>query len=60
MFAGKAGAYLKGLYVEGGLLTMPSNDRLGWEWLAETNTLAYYVTELITAVKSFTVQGLLS
>ncbi len=31
--------------------------RLGWKCLTVTNTLAYYGTESITVVKSFSVQA---
>ncbi len=34
------------------------NIRLGWMWLAVTNTLAYYGTEFVTAMKRFTGHGL--
>jgi hypothetical protein len=34
------------------LLTLPANHRLGWKWLTQTNTLAYYDTEFKMAVKS--------
>jgi len=36
---------------------LPSNIRLGWKWLRVTSTLAYYVAELITAVKSIVEQA---
>ncbi len=35
MFAGKAGAYLKGAPLYGRLLASPTNIRLGWERLAK-------------------------
>ncbi len=35
------------------LLALPTNVRLGRKWLTVTNTLAYYGTESITALKSF-------
>ncbi len=39
------------------LLTLPSNIRLVRKWLTVSNSLAYYDTELITAVKSLSVQA---
>jgi hypothetical protein len=36
---------------------LPTNNKLGWRGLPETNTLAYYETPEITAVKSFIVQA---
>ncbi len=30
---------------------LPANIRLGWKWLTVTDTLAYYDTETITAIK---------
>ncbi len=38
-------------------LALPSNIKLGWKGLPETNTLAYYENPQITAVKSFIVQA---
>jgi hypothetical protein len=32
---------------------LPANTRLGYRWLRLTNTLAYYETTTIEAVKSF-------
>ncbi len=46
-----------GLHSKGRVLALPTNISLGWKWLTLTNTLAYYATEFITAVKSFMVQG---
>ncbi len=56
MFAGKARAYHghTGLHSKDRLLILPANIGL----VTVTNTLAYYNTELITAVKSFIVQVL--
>ncbi len=54
-FASKTGAYqrvaLMGLYSNGRFLAFPANIRLEWKWMAVTNTLAYYDTATITAVK---------
>ncbi len=47
-----------GLHSNGGLLALSTYFRLGCKCLAVTNTLAYYDTEAITAVKSFKVQDL--
>ncbi len=49
--------HLLGLVSIGRLLTLPGNIRLGWKWLTVTNTLAYFDTVSITAVKSFIVQN---
>ncbi len=35
---------------------LPTNIRLGWQWLTVTNTLAYHGMKLITATKHFIVQ----
>jgi hypothetical protein len=37
-------------------LVMASNNRQGWNLMAVVNTLAYYDTASITAVKNFSVQ----
>ncbi len=37
------------------LLVLPTNIRPGWKWPEVTNTLAYYNTATITAVKSWIV-----
>jgi hypothetical protein len=37
---------------------LPSNIRLGWKWITATNTLSYYSTNFITAIKIFIVQAL--
>jgi hypothetical protein len=49
IFASKAGAYLCEVPMSGAFL---ENLRLRWERVTGTNTIAYYSTELITAVKS--------
>ncbi len=46
------------LHCKGRLLALPSIIRLGLKWLTVTNTLTYYSTELITAVKDLNVQAL--
>ena len=46
-----------GLQSYGRLLDLPSNIRLGWKWIEVANTLAYYKTTTITAVKGFIVQA---
>jgi hypothetical protein len=40
------------------LPNLAKNIRLGWKWPTGANTLAYYDTATITAVKSFIVQPL--
>ncbi len=42
MFAGKAGADTRVEHLKGRLLASPTNIKLGWKGLPETNTLAYY------------------
>ncbi len=49
--------HLSGSAEKGWLLASPTNIRLGWKNLPETNTLAYYENLSITAAKSFIVQG---
>ncbi len=49
--------YLSGAPHYGRLLASPTNIRLGWKGLRQTNTQAYYKKLLITAVKSFIVQA---
>jgi hypothetical protein len=44
---------LSGAPLEGSPLALPTNDRLGWNGLPGTNTLAYYKKQYNTAVKSF-------
>ncbi len=39
------------------LLVLPTNIRLGWKSMQVENTLAYYDTAIITAVKMFIVQA---
>jgi hypothetical protein len=41
-----------------GLLKMPAKVRLEWNCMVVTNTLAYYETATITAVKIFILQAL--
>ncbi len=57
MFEGKAGAYLveylSSAPLEGRLLALPTNTRLGWKSLPGTKALAYYGKAQLTAVKSF-------
>ncbi len=59
----KAGAYqtrvkpLKGPHANGKLLGLTENIKLEWKWMAVANTLAYYDTATITAVKSIIVQA---
>ncbi len=45
------------MFHSGSLLVMPTNIRLGWKSVQVANTLAYYDTAIITAVKSFIVQA---
>jgi hypothetical protein len=45
--------HLSGVQPEGRLLASPTNIRLGWKGLLETNTLAYYKNPQIIAIKSF-------
>jgi hypothetical protein len=45
------------LHYKGRLQALPVNIRQAQKWLNLTNTLAYYSSELITAVKSFVVQA---
>ncbi len=48
-----------GLHCNGRLLALPANIILGWKgWgVTNTNTLAYFDTAKITAVKSFMIQA---
>jgi hypothetical protein len=39
-----------------GSLLLLANIKLGWKSFTVTNTLAYFITELVTAVKYFIVQ----
>ncbi len=41
----------------GSLLVLPTNIRLGWKSMQVANTLDYYDTAIISAVKSFIVQA---
>jgi hypothetical protein len=45
------------VFYSGSLLVLPINIRLGWKLMQVANTLAYYDTAIITAVKSFIVQA---
>jgi hypothetical protein len=45
------------VFHSGCLLVLPTNIRLGWKSMQVANTLAYYDTAIITAVKSFMVQA---
>jgi hypothetical protein len=51
IFAGKAGAYQSREPYKTPL-GLPVNIRLGWKWMAVTNTLAYYDTATIMSLKS--------
>jgi hypothetical protein len=53
IIASKTVVYLKWLYSKGKLVALPANTRLGWRCATMANTLAYYSTELIAAVKCF-------
>ncbi len=48
---------LTGLCSKGRLMASPVNIKLGWKKMVVPNTLAYYNTAPITAVKSFIVQA---
>jgi hypothetical protein len=48
--------HLTKLHSNGRLLALPANIRLRWKLMAVANTLAYYITATITAVKNFIVQ----
>jgi hypothetical protein len=52
--------HLSGLHSEGRIMALPTNARLGWEGLIVTNTLAYYCTEFVTAIKLFITQASVS
>jgi hypothetical protein len=43
------------VFHSGSLPVLPTNFRLGWKSMQVANTLAYYDTAIITAVKSFIV-----
>ncbi len=47
------------VFHSGSLLVLPSNIRLGWKSMQVANTLAYYDTAIIVAIKSFIVQAAL-
>jgi hypothetical protein len=54
----QSGAYHTKLDSISTLLALLANIRLWWKLMAVTNTLvAYYITTIITAVKSFIVQA---
>ncbi len=57
ILGGKVGAWHSGLHSNGRLLALPTNIRLGWKWMEEANTLAYYYTARITAIIGFIVQA---
>ena len=43
------------MFHSGSLPVLPTNIRLGWKSMQVANTLAYYDTAIVTAVKSFIV-----
>jgi hypothetical protein len=45
------------MFHSGSFLVLPTNIRLGCKSMQVANTLAYYDTAIITAVKSFIVQA---
>jgi hypothetical protein len=45
--------HLSGAPLQGMLLALPANIRLGWKYLPGANILAYYKNPQITTVKSF-------
>ncbi len=49
--------HLTKLHSNGRLLALLANITLRWKQMAVANTLAYYVTATIMAVKSFIVQA---
>ncbi len=62
IFVGKARSlpecgHLMGLHSNANLQAFPAHIRLGWMREAVANTVAYYVTATITAVKCFIVQA---
>jgi hypothetical protein len=46
------------VFHSGSLLVLPTDIRLGWKSMQVVNTLAYYNTTIIAAVKSFILQAL--
>jgi hypothetical protein len=44
-------------HINGRLLALPENIRLGWKWVEKANTQADSITATITAVKSFIVEA---
>jgi hypothetical protein len=46
-----------GFHSHSRVLALPTNIRHGWKRMAVANTLAYYETVIITAVKSFIVKA---
>jgi hypothetical protein len=49
--------HLLGALLQGRLLALPSNNRLGWKGLPVTNTLAFYENSKITAIKRLITLG---
>jgi hypothetical protein len=45
------------IHIDGRLLGLPSNIRLGWKRMAKANSLAYYDMAKINTVKCFTVKA---
>ncbi len=45
------------MFHSGSLLVLPTNIRLEWKSMQVANTLAYYDTGIITAIKRFIVQA---
>jgi hypothetical protein len=45
------------VFHSGSLPVLPTNFRLGWKSMQVANTLAYYDTAIITAVKCFIVRA---
>jgi hypothetical protein len=48
---------MDGIHFASGRLALAPNVRLGYKRLTVTNTPAYYDTEFITAIKSYTLQA---
>jgi hypothetical protein len=61
MFVSQTGAYLSKApevaLLQGRLLALPLNIRLGWKGLTGTHTVAYYGHLLFTDVKTFITLG---
>jgi hypothetical protein len=49
--------HLSGAPLNGRLLALPTNTKLGWKGFPETNTLAYYGNKKIAAVISFMIEA---